>query len=192
MRGVLSLVLLSAAFTLPAWTAAFTITFDETTGQPITPAGLVGRLQSGNLVLCDAFNAGTQICTGSNISDLVQWAGGSISFFRSDLEPGQLPVPGTAELGIPAFDPAFGAGTVYILEPTTLPEVVTYNPTQGANAGPGGILAPVMGDTVTYVITSDAATGEPIPEPSTLLFLGSALVALSYVRKRPTAAEDHF
>jgi hypothetical protein len=187
MRGVLSLALLSTAFTLPAWTAAFTITFDETTGNPTTPAGLVGRLQSGNLVLCDAFNAGTSICTGSNISDLVQWAGGSISFFRSNLEPGQSPVAGTAELGIPAFDPSFGAGTVYLLEPAALPEVINYTPTQGANATPGGIIAPVMGDTVTYVITSDAATGEPIPEPSMLFVLGIVLAALGLVRKRRNA-----
>jgi len=177
---------LSAAFTLPAWSAAFTITFDETTGLPTTPAALVGRLQSGNLVLCEAFDLGTSICTGSNISDLVQWAGGSISLFRSGLETGQAPVPGTAELGIPAFDPSFGAGTVYMLEPTALPEVITYNPTQGANATPGGIIPPVMGDTVIYAITSDAATGETVPEPNALPFLGMALVTLGLVKKRRT------
>jgi len=179
----LRLALFASISILPASATAFTVVFDEFSSIPATPAGLVGRLQSGNLVLCDAFNAGTQICTGSNISDLVQWSGGSISLYASDLEPGQAPVPGTAETGIPAFDPAFGAGTVYMLEPTTIPEVITYTPTQGANAQPGGILPPVGGDTVTYTITSDA-TNDAVPEPVTFLLLGSALLALGFVKNR--------
>jgi len=183
MKTLLRLGLLASIFILPAAATAFTVIFDETTGLPITPAGLAGRLQSGNLVLCDIFNPGTTICTGSNISDLIQWAGGSISFYASELEPGQVPVPGTAETGIPAFDPAFGAGTVYMLEPTTIPEVITYTPTQGANAQPGGILAPVMGDTVTYIITSDA-TNDAVPEPATFVLLGGALLALGCVKNR--------
>src|SRR5262249_27545913 len=83
MRAFLSLGLLASTFTFPAWTAAFNININEFIAHPTTPAGLVGRLQSGNLVLCDAFNVGTTICTGNNISDLVQWAGGSISLFAS-------------------------------------------------------------------------------------------------------------
>jgi hypothetical protein len=182
MKTLLRLGLLASISILPAAATAFTVIFDETTGHPITPAGLAGRLQSGNLVLCDIFNPGTTICTGSNISDLIQWAGGSISFYASELEPGQVPVPGTAETGIPAFDPAFGAGTVYMLEPTTIPEVITYTPTQGGNAQPGGILVP-MGDTVTYIITSDA-TNDAVPEPATFVLLGGALLALGCVKNR--------
>lgn len=183
MKTLLRLGLLASVSILPAAATAFTVVFDETTGTPITPAGLAGRLQSGNLVLCDIFNTGTTMCTGSNISDLVQWAGGSINFYASDLEPGQAPVPGTAETGIPAFDPAFGAGTVYMLEPPTIPEVITYTPTQGANAQPGGIIPPVMGDTVSYTITSDA-TNDVVPEPATFVLLGGALLALGFVKNR--------
>jgi hypothetical protein len=182
MKTLLRLGLFASISILPAAAAAFTVTFDETTGNPITPAGLAGRLQLGNLVLCDIFNPSTTICTGSNISDLIQWTVGGINFY-SDLEPGQAPVPGTAEIGIPAFDPAFGAGTVYILEPTTIPEVITYTPTQGGNAQPGGILPPVSGDTVTYIITSDA-TNDAVPEPATFILLGGALLALGCVKNR--------
>src|SRR5215471_7773279 len=112
MKALLAVAWFTSIFTLPAWTAAFNITFDELIAQPGTPAALAGRLQSGNLVLCEAFNPGTQICTGNNISDLIQWAGGSIRFYASELEPGQLTVRGTAETGIPNFDVNFGAGTV--------------------------------------------------------------------------------
>jgi hypothetical protein len=114
---------------------------------------------------------------------LVQWAGGGIGFYASDLEPGQAPVPGTAETGIPAFDPAFGVGTVYILEPITIPEVITYTPSQGANAQPGGILPPVGGDTVTYTITSDASN-DAVPEPAAFVLAGGALLALGFVKNR--------
>jgi hypothetical protein len=68
-----------------------------------------------------------------------------------------------------------------MLEPTTIPEVSMFTPTQGGNAQPGGILAPVMGDTVTYTITSDA-TNDAVPEPVTFVVLGGTH-KVSKVRK---------
>jgi hypothetical protein len=146
------------------------ITFNITEDKPSYSPPANGSWNSGQLVLCESYDPNTTSCTGSRISDLLQWSGGNMLLFRSDLEPGQDPLPGSAEMGIPNFDPSFGSGTIYILE-NQYPSA--YNPT---SKQPGGSLVPA--DNYQYRVYSDAST----PEPAALLLCGMGALVIGFTR----------
>jgi hypothetical protein len=171
MKTLGKLFLVCGVIVSAAWPATITMTFDESSHTPTVPAGVT--FQSGVLVLCEAFDATAPVCSGNNVSDVVQFAGGNIITYNSDLGPGAI--ANGAEQGIPVPLPNFGAGQRFVLEPVTegtAPEIITYSPTPN---DPGGSL--VTPDTYVYHITSDGV-GDNTPEPATMALLGAGLLAI--------------
>jgi hypothetical protein len=138
MKAIATLLVIAFSLAPPtAWSATITISFDESLLNPKTPNGV--SFNSGVLVLCEQFNvAGTATCSGNNVSDVVQFAGGNIITYNSDVQSGELPKPGTAEVGIPTPLPNFGAGQRFVLETVNEAgnEVIRYNPTPNDQAAP--------------------------------------------------------
>jgi hypothetical protein len=179
MKTLGKLFLLACCVIVPAaWPATINISFDESSQSPTVPPGVT--FNSGVLVICEAFDATAPVCSGSNVSDIVQFAGGNIITYNSELGPGEI--PHNAEQGIPVPLPNFGAGQRFVLETVTEgtgAEVITYSPTVN---DPGGAPAGTP-DTYVYHITSDAA-GDNTPEPATMALLGIGLLAIGIRRFR--------
>jgi hypothetical protein len=145
---------------LPAFGAVYNLRVTENTTMLNSPAGF----NSGQVVLCEAFDVGVMTCSGSNVSDVLSFIGNAFDGYGSD--PGDNNAADNA--GLPAIS-CFGAGCRYLLEPPeNTVQGVTYNPT--AN-DPGGATNGV--DTNKFVIYSDT------PEPGSIALLGTGIVALA-------------
>jgi hypothetical protein len=102
---VASNILVQAGFSATINTVTVT---ESAFRQPLTP------VFSGTLILCEAFDTGTQSCSGKNVSDYLQFGGGGILSFVSDV--GFPPDGDPYDTGIPCAIPSVNGVYAYIPE----------------------------------------------------------------------------
>jgi hypothetical protein len=186
MRRLITLSFVTASFcflAVPAFAITTTVTIDEFSNSQLTNPS--GRITPGYVVLCEGAvsTGGLDCASGVGLSDMVVFTSNSATMHSDALQDG---VSAPADTEFVVVDPSLPRRA--LTEPVNEDGLESISYTPSCPGDPGSLMVSVLCVSITYNITSDSPA--PVPEPSTVLLLGSgvASVIVMWRRKRSDPA----